>query len=432
MVFDICIKMENFGEIYGSYIKSTLTSVYLSNVSSNPNTNSVVALFKVEKKFILSIKRMEIPSFENFTNSQLQEIIALKNPIYIEKAMKILESRQSPEIHDLRPEIKLEMSKQNFKNERNSGNTKAVKSEWNQFKANEEKFGIKSEFDMDEYAEKIDRNAPGYKEMKSQSQRIAKEIMSQPNSDPHRQEERELSSRGRSTTDDQLYSSVQNTSKWNEVLEKNKKNNTENNKKVEEAQKNSNIQKSILADKAAEANILLEAEKAATNDAFSKGGYPGILEILKERKLQEDLAKEAARIAVPEPTRELVLETSSRERSPKPSTESNSSRQSKSKDRKFSGNPKRTSLNTKNGSFSQPLKFSFADLLLKHVLNAFKSNSSDKIRSWGNGPKKDGLLAKHLKPLENIPFSAERYKEIAAKITESNLKKTKDQEVSAE
>jgi PAB1-binding protein PBP1 len=48
---------------------------------------------------------------------------------------------------------------------------------WDQFAANEQLFGVKTNFDEDLYTTKLDRNASDYKERERRAQKIANEIL---------------------------------------------------------------------------------------------------------------------------------------------------------------------------------------------------------------------------------------------------------------
>ena len=62
-------------------------------------------------------------------------------------------------------------------------------SEWDQFKVNQEKFGVESSYDEHLYTTRIDTSAPDY-ERAAKAERIAKEIEQQATTDRHILEER--------------------------------------------------------------------------------------------------------------------------------------------------------------------------------------------------------------------------------------------------
>ena len=63
-------------------------------------------------------------------------------------------------------------------------------SEWDQFKVNQEKFGVESSYDEHLYTTRIDTSAPDYHERVAKAERIAKEIEQQATTDRHILEER--------------------------------------------------------------------------------------------------------------------------------------------------------------------------------------------------------------------------------------------------
>ena len=61
---------------------------------------------------------------------------------------------------------------------------------WNQFRVNEELFGVKSDFDEELYTTKLNRDRPDFRELEQKAIRIANEIQASPASNPHIFEER--------------------------------------------------------------------------------------------------------------------------------------------------------------------------------------------------------------------------------------------------
>ena len=66
----------------------------------------------------------------------------------------------------------------------------AAAGEWDQFKANEQKFGLKSDYDENIYTTRIDRSNPQYALQLQKAERIAKEIEGDFSANPHVREER--------------------------------------------------------------------------------------------------------------------------------------------------------------------------------------------------------------------------------------------------
>ena len=62
--------------------------------------------------------------------------------------------------------------------------------EWDQFKANEKLFGLKSDYDENIYTTTIDRSNPSYREREARAQRLAQEIEGSSTSNAHVREER--------------------------------------------------------------------------------------------------------------------------------------------------------------------------------------------------------------------------------------------------
>lgn len=66
----------------------------------------------------------------------------------------------------------------------------APSGEWDQFKANEKLFGLKTDYDENIYTTTIDRSNPSYREREARAQRIAREIESSSTHSAHIREER--------------------------------------------------------------------------------------------------------------------------------------------------------------------------------------------------------------------------------------------------
>lgn len=61
---------------------------------------------------------------------------------------------------------------------------------WDQFQANEQKFGLKSDYDENIYTTTIDRSNPLYRQREAEAHRIAQEIEGTSVDNPHMREER--------------------------------------------------------------------------------------------------------------------------------------------------------------------------------------------------------------------------------------------------
>lgn len=61
---------------------------------------------------------------------------------------------------------------------------------WDQFAANEARFGLKSNYNEDLYTTKLDRGTKDFKAKEKEAERLAAEIMGQSTNNPHMAEER--------------------------------------------------------------------------------------------------------------------------------------------------------------------------------------------------------------------------------------------------
>jgi len=61
---------------------------------------------------------------------------------------------------------------------------------WDQFKANERLFGLKTDYSEDYYTTTINRSNPAYREIEAKAQRVAREIEGSASKDAHVREER--------------------------------------------------------------------------------------------------------------------------------------------------------------------------------------------------------------------------------------------------
>lgn len=67
---------------------------------------------------------------------------------------------------------------------------------WDQFKANEERFGLRSDYDENIYTTTIDRQNPQYAKRAMEADRIAREIEGSASNNAHMREERGLADEG--------------------------------------------------------------------------------------------------------------------------------------------------------------------------------------------------------------------------------------------
>ena len=61
---------------------------------------------------------------------------------------------------------------------------------WDQFQANEQRFGLKSDYDENIYTTRIDRSKPDYRQREAEARRIAQEIEGSSTNNIHTMEER--------------------------------------------------------------------------------------------------------------------------------------------------------------------------------------------------------------------------------------------------
>lgn len=67
---------------------------------------------------------------------------------------------------------------------------------WDQFQVNEQKFGVKSDYDENIYTTTIDRSNPLYPQREAEAQRIVKEIEGTTTDNVHVKEERGIANEG--------------------------------------------------------------------------------------------------------------------------------------------------------------------------------------------------------------------------------------------
>ncbi|KAG8809504.1 hypothetical protein FRC17_003408, partial [Serendipita sp. 399] len=79
---------------------------------------------------------------------------------------------------------------------------------WDQFVANEQLYGVKTDFDEEAYTTKLNRNAPGFEERERRAQKIAEEILSGQTSNSHIAEERIMNGVGSAAGEEEKYSAV--------------------------------------------------------------------------------------------------------------------------------------------------------------------------------------------------------------------------------
>ncbi|KAK4695651.1 hypothetical protein P7C71_g2136, partial [Lecanoromycetidae sp. Uapishka_2] len=88
------------------------------------------------------------------------------------------------------------------------GPASAVGKPWDQFEANEQLFGLKSDYNEDYYTTTINRASPAYRETEAKAQRIAREIEASASSDAHVREERGVADENNDLDEESKYSGV--------------------------------------------------------------------------------------------------------------------------------------------------------------------------------------------------------------------------------
>lgn len=452
MVFDICIRVRDIGEIFGSYHKASKNSVYLRNAMINKSASVTIALMKLEKKFIISVSRMAIPSFELFTNEQLRAIAALQNPAYTEEARKVLAQRAAQETSragESRLSRELSADKgsptgASAKDKQQPAKPRKSRKEWDQFEANERLFGVKSEFDINEYATGIDRNAPGYKELEEKSLKIAREIMSQSTLDLHRLEERGIQ-RSADVSDDRAYSTVDLEDRWAEQAERSLAKETA---------------RSVSPQRMAILKELEEVEKVINDSKGVSGGWTGlVIQILSRKKslieklkaldeepqrIKETLAPSPPPAAEKKVPGEAHLHPPRRSRSrenpkrPDPSTSfemtfapgvkmnldegpkgvsSKGARSQRNGGKKHQDGTRAAQLEAKPSKQivigGGALEYANGHECIEAIKHSFRRRRSDEeSRQWGNGPSVEDIYSVHMSPLDPFEIPPEKINDI--------------------
>lgn len=433
-MFDICMRVRDIGEIFGSYHKASKNSVYLRNVMINKSA-STVALMKVEKKLIISVSRMAIPSFDLFTNEQLKVITSLQNPAYTESARKVQSQRvvkeannsESSSLHEAIKTFAIADAK-----DRQVTRPKKGRRDWDQFEANERLFGVKPEFDINDYAADIDRSAPGYKELEEKSLKIAREILSQSTIDMHRLEERGVQ-RVADVSDDRVYSTVDLEDRWAEFG------------KEESSAKE--VEPVITPQKAAILRELEDVEKIIDDSKGVSDGWTGlVIQILSRKKslieklhaLEEEVGSEepspspeAVEKKEPGDTQQPLRRSRGRESS-KRSDETGGSGTKGSADegsknvsgrggrqrsagKKHHDGPKHSETKSLKHVVigGGALEYASGHECIEAIKHSFRRRRSDEGPGlWGGGSSIADVFSVHMNPLEDFEIPAEKINDI--------------------
>lgn len=409
MVYDICLKVKDLGDIYGSFVKSTASSIYVSNAILSKSAGVSISLFKIEKKYVTTVSRMTAPSFDSFTDEQLQQVAVLKNPSYTQAAQKILEARRKN--GSAGGEAKPPAAKSGKAESQKTGSARASslaqqeKKEWDQFEANRKLFGVEPTFDVDEYACSIDRSAPEYASTEVHAEKVARQLASD-SSAPRRKPE---------GTEDMLYSTVGRTEKWDDVCSA---------EKLPAASV-----ESVPASKTAELKKQLEnidKETTQSYQEFQREGWNAVAKLLNKKKtitseleaLSGSPVKQEAMVPAREESKSKkdVDGAGKQKTSAHDGNEGAQARPQKSKEKPAQGAKKHASSEQRHQKPSQievPAKFSSASEIVEFIIRNFSTVKQQEHKpSWNDIQSSKEELYTHLKPLELFDFPAAKVQEI--------------------
>jgi len=383
MVYDITLKIKELGSIYGYFVKSTLNSIYLSNVVLGKSPSLIISRMKIEKKYVVMAERMAIPSFDSFTDEQLQRVTELNVPEYTQAAASILESRKKTTT-----EHKPTAAKPKSEPRRSAPQEKK---EWDQFEANRNLFGVEPKFNVDEYACQIDRKAPEYVSMDLQAQKIAKELTYE---GAHARKKGEA-------TDDMLYSAVQQTEKWDEV------------------EKGPSAADSGVQGKGGEpkgqADIMDKDIKQSYID-FQCEGWNAVTKLLNKKKAisseNEQSVSPLPAVQEQSPSADKAGHKGKKEADKSRAPQDAEADRTK-KQRGTQSGKKQAHGEHKKGSSEAVTKFSSASEILEFITKNLKDSGHSEHKSgWSDARGAKEGIDTHLKPLETFEFPASKTEEI--------------------
>lgn len=431
---EVSLRIKEIGEVKAEFVKATTEHIHLSGVVLNSASSTVISSMKINKKHIVSFKRLGTPYFDSFTDKQLNAIISLGNKMYEDLAIKEKNSRklkaESGEDFIIDNTKKNTIDHTNFTtnkmNERkdiesfkkspptnekkNSKKNSKSKLEWDQFETNEALFRIKSDFDINEYAEPIDRNAKNYGELYEKSLKIANEI-----SKNITEEVRMSDSFKDGLSDDALYSSVSKVNVWNNLDKKEIKKGT-----VQEMVKVFDVSQELKEQEETLKNIVggdsenmwsnvasfLSKKKQVESavNAVSPCSSPEIVgpiekltPIITER-IKEDSEKKISNsldikknkvhnknsISDKDKDSRVMNKNYNKDNEQKHFTKSNFAKRTETQDRK----------QTKSIVFGNMLKFEDAKDCISSIKSKFSSeNQNNKLTSWGKGNSIDEKIS---------------------------------------
>ncbi|KAI4290763.1 hypothetical protein PAPHI01_0037 [Pancytospora philotis] len=225
MTCDVSVRVKELGCVQGTVLRVSNSSIYIRDARIGRMATTVVALFKINKQYVLSVERLDEPAFEKFTNEQLAIAARMGNPKYAARIAQVQARRSAApaagEPAQAAPAEASRCEKDVPKEEREPADRRAGAArksrrgdgEWDQFEANSKLFGIAPAFNMDEYAQPINTSNPNYKRDLERSSKIVSDIMSEKTDDMHRLEERGAV-KDAGDNDERLYSAASDSSKW--------------------------------------------------------------------------------------------------------------------------------------------------------------------------------------------------------------------------
>lgn len=400
MVHDICVRIQQVGDVYGSFIKSTATSIYLSDASIAKVGNTPIALFKISKKYVIEVTRVGIPSFEAFTDEQLGQVISLKIPAYAQAAQKLLDARKKTVVNTASE--KSMGAKTRLEPKKVATFAQPDKKEWDQFEANRKLFGVEPKFNVDEYACQIDREAPEYASVEAQAQKVVRELSAE-GTQLRKKEE---------MSEDLLYSSVQTTDKWDEGTDVKKVQGPEE-KGAESKKPTDDVSKEI---------------KQSYLD-FQNEGWQAIAKLLNKKKTVApepepapvQVAKPSEKV-VPEPVTQAQPATKGKKESESPTKlkvpapeggEGEKTKAQKNRDKAAQKAQKQHEQKTqKQVSVESLPKFGTASEIIHFIARNLASGHHDQKMSWPDAPGAKEVSFAHLKPLETFDFPVKKIEEI--------------------
>ncbi|TBU10394.1 LsmAD domain-containing protein, partial [Hamiltosporidium tvaerminnensis] len=197
--------------MFREFLKSNILVNFLTDIfKKKKNEKEASEPMKSATKIFIKIRTITddeiIGNLKNFNNNliDLSDAYFVTNPklifptlvIRMEDSLKISEIQENEgffidgDFMGKKEDKKSDLVHFECKNgESESFNVKESKN-WDQFKANEQLFGIKSSFDESQYTVVLDKNSEFYKKNVEHAKKLAQEILSKKCTDRHRMEER--------------------------------------------------------------------------------------------------------------------------------------------------------------------------------------------------------------------------------------------------